>query len=787
MDFASRRNRVLTVVALVAGAVCGVTVTRHWIRTPQPGSAPTGARALATIDGRVLTASGWPLGGATVVLAWDPDADDRAGDRVPVATLRAQPDGSFHIANVPAGRYRLRAHAPEHADGRVRLEVHAGEALSTSVRLAQAETLKGQVVDRKGQPIPGARVLVWSLADPVERPRETTSDDAGRFVLEGLTRGLHRLVAEAPGFGSVEQGPVEIPAAAPVLRMETDGHSLTGFVTAGGVPAGDARVVIGGENLAPSRETQTRGDGSFLFSGLGAGGYVLRATRGGDVSRPSPEVLLDKSGDRPPVVRLALAPGWMLSGRVIDDQGRPLPTAEVRVDALPGEDPLPELVRPDLAGSWRAGPLNAGEYRLTPRQPGFVARRAMQLMLGASTVGGDRPQILELVRGADIAGRVVDRRGAPVAGAVVRGLVPGREDLSVIADRLPLAAEAAGLPSGAGHALGRTRSTSADSGGRFHLADMLPGRVIVEIDRAGSVPFRSSGLRLAPGQRLDLGSIALRDGVRITGRIVDEADAPIEGARVVLAAGPGSGAAGPDVVAVSDGAGQFATAALDGVHELRVSATGMQSQSRAVQVTAAAPPTLTVRLARADALLEGSVHDEVGRPLARARVIAWPPPVAGDDPMDRASPLASALTDAGGHFQLQRLPRGPLVVEVKHGDYPGVSQTVEVGNSARASITIAVPVPGAIEGEVREKVTGAVISTYRIEARGPDGRLAGATRKNGAGFMLSRLLPGRWTLSVRAPGYGATEQIVDVPTAAALGEASIRDLRVELSSQAAAN
>src|SRR5205085_10086306 len=140
---------------------------------------------------------------------------------------------------------------------------------------------------------PGARVLVWSLSDPAERPRETTSDDAGRFQVGGLTRGQHRLIAEAAGFGSVEQAPVDVPAADPVLRMQTDGHSITGMVTAGGVPVAGARVTIGGENLTPSRETQTRVDGQFLFGGLGTGGYVLRATRGGEVSRPSPEVVLD--------------------------------------------------------------------------------------------------------------------------------------------------------------------------------------------------------------------------------------------------------------------------------------------------------------------------------------------------------------------------------------------------------------------------------------------------------------------------------------------------------------
>jgi len=219
-----------------------------------------------------------------------------------------------------------------------------------------------------------------------------------------------------------------------------------------------------------------------------------------------------------------------------------------------------------------------------------------------------------------------------------------------------------------------------------------------------------------------------------------------------------------------------------GPHQLQTSAAGMQSDTRPIQVSAGAPPDITIRLVRADAVLDGSVRDGLGRPLARARVLAWPAPLGPGDPGpgERAAPLTSSVTDGGGHFRLARLPRGSISVEVKHGDYPAISRTVEVGQTAPTHLTIDVPVPGRIEGEVREKVTGAVISTYRIEARGPDGRTAGATRRNGSGFILSRLLPGRWTLSVRAPGYGPTEQTVDVPMATTLGETSVRDLRVEL-------
>ncbi len=236
---------------------------------------------------------------------------------------------------------------------------------------------------------------------------------------------------------------------------------------------------------------------------------------------------------------------------------------------------------------------------------------------------------------------------------------------------------------------------------------------------------------------------------------------------------------------MTDRGGQFVAAAVPGTRQVRVSAAGMQDQTVTVTVSASAlPAPVVVHLGRADAAVEGSAHDDLGRPVARARVLAWPVPSGSapfiSDAGDGTPPLASATTDAGGHFQLARLPRGQVVVEVKHPQYPSTTETTEATPPPRTPVAIKVPMPGRIEGEVREKVTGAVVSTYRLEARGPDGRVAGATRKNGSSFVLSRLLPGRWTLDVRAPGYDAVERVVDVPSASGLGETSVRDLRVEI-------
>ena len=67
---------------------------------------------------------------------------------------------------------------------------------------------------------------------------------------------------------------------------------------------------------------------------------------------------------------------------------------------------------------------------------------------------------LKLVRGGSVVGRVVDQRGGAAAGAQIRCVASGLEDLSVQIGPLPMAAEAAALPSGTGRALAWTLKTA---------------------------------------------------------------------------------------------------------------------------------------------------------------------------------------------------------------------------------------------------------------------------------------------------------------------------------------
>ena len=69
--------------------------------------------------------------------------------------------------------------------------------------------------------------------------------------------------------------------------------------------------------------------------------------------------------------------------------------------------------------------------------------------------------------------------------------------------------------------------------------DLIPGRYRVEVAHGGAEPLRSDEFVIAPGERRDVGKLALRPGFPVTGRVDRrERRARSTGARVVGGAGP---------------------------------------------------------------------------------------------------------------------------------------------------------------------------------------------------------------------------------------------------------
>jgi Carboxypeptidase regulatory-like domain len=649
-------------------------------------------------------------------------------------------------------------------------------------RPAATARLGGDVFDRRDHPVPEARVLALPLAQdggaPADtKPLETASDPGGHFQFANIPPGPYRLLIEAAGFPTAEVATVTAPAGDVRVRVDGEGRTIVGIVRAADERLGGARVLLAPEGGGPLRETTSRAGGGFAFGGLGAGLYAVRAVYELSASAPHRRI---EAQERPSDVRLVLeiAAASRISGRVIDDAGAPLADVPVRIEAdtgAPGDDPLPTLVKSDGAGAF-AAQVFPGAYRLSAWRAGHVLRRAP--VVDASGKAPPTVTVLELIRGARLFGRVLDPRGGAGAGARVRCVASAIEDLTVQTGPLPPAAEAAALPSGAGRALGTTRATVADREGRFAVDDLIPGRYRIEVALDGAEPLRTDELLLAPGERRDAGKLALRPGFPIIGRVVDESGVPIDGARVVVAAG-GASAASAGLFTLSDAGGNFALALPIGSYRLAASASGRGTTQVAVDVKGGAPPpALAIRLARAEATLEGLVRDDGGRPLARARLAVWPLDAfdAAAAAPAGATPIASGVADVGGHFTIAQLPAGDALLEVQHPDYPRSVRQVTPGKFAN----LTVPFPGGITGEVKAKTTGAAVARGRLEATGPGGAKAAADVRKDGTFRLLRLMPGHWRLTVVAAGYRNAERELDVPPSSILGEASIRDLRVEL-------
>jgi hypothetical protein len=641
-------------------------------------------------------------------------------------------------------------------------------------------TIEGRVVDRRAHPVPEARVLLFSLAGG-GRPIETATDLEGHFRFERLPAAGHRILVEATGFPAAELATVTAPATAVELRLDGEGRAIVGSVTAAGAPVAGARVLLAAEAGGPIRETISRAAGGFAFGGLGEGTYALRAVRSDEAA---PQASLELRGvraeDSAPSassrLRLELGAAQLLRGRVVDDAGAGLASVGVRAEDSaggPGGDLLPALARSDGGGGFALGPLPPGSYRLTAARPGEILRRAPVVELRAAAPAPP-PVVLELVRGARVAGRVRDGRGAPASGARLRCVAAGMEELTVQEGQLPLAAEAAAMPAGSGRALGASRAAVADREGRFSVDDLIPGRYHLEIAYPGSEPFRSDEVAIAPGERRDVGVLTLRAGLTVEGRVVDEGALPIEGARVSVA-GTGATVALGGYAAVTDAEGRFTFALPAGGYRLSATASGHGPGQAAVELSGGgpAPAPVQIRLLRAEAKLEGLVQDDGGRPLGRARVQLFP---AEAPAVGAAAPVGSGSTDVGGHFAIAGLPAGDLRVEIDHPDYPLHAEVVSAGRYAR----VTVPFPGGVVGEIRARATGAEVARAHVEAVGPAGAKAAADVRKRGSFRLTRLVPGHWRLTVAAPGFRTVEREVDVAAAVSLGEPSVRDLRVDL-------
>jgi len=128
---------------------------------------------------------------------------------------------------------------------------------------------------------------------------------------------------------------------------------------------------------------------------------------------------------------------------------------------------------------------------------------------------------IDLPLEAVVEGRVVDARGAALAGAVVRVTNQAFDSRSAGPKRFRLAAF---LP--------ERHSTRTDADGRFQLGGLWEGHVSLLVDHAAHRPQQVERAALQAGRTTSLPDIRLEDGLLLSGVVVDSRGAPVSDARV---------------------------------------------------------------------------------------------------------------------------------------------------------------------------------------------------------------------------------------------------------------
>lgn len=355
--------------------------------------------------------------------------------------------------------------------------------------------LEGFVVDERDQPVAGA--IVTLDAEPPQR-RET--DAQGYFSIEGL---LARPYAVAARKDAASLGPLRVgvaPGLEPIrLRLRLGMRIVVAVHDAReGRPLPGARVeLLGGPDIAATAD----GTGVATLAGVGPGRFVVRATADG-YAPARKDVFPTGRPAEVATLSLGLLRGALVAGTVVDPSGRPAAGARVELERaaaalfLVGDS---EVARADASGQFSFPAVAAGAWRLRATHEAFAP--AVSAPFDADGLTPQPRHWLQLGEGGRVAGRVVDRAGAPVPFAEVQ----------VVADRAP--------------SFKAMRRASCDEHGAFAIA----GLPLVQLAVGATTAVASSRFAVVDLSRQpEIGDVSLvleRDGV-IAGTVVGSDGAP---------------------------------------------------------------------------------------------------------------------------------------------------------------------------------------------------------------------------------------------------------------------
>lgn len=434
-------------------------------------AAPAHAEGAGSISGVVTDEAGSPASGVQVFAhrynaAW--------GSWMWGSLVQTAPDGSYTLADLPDGDYRLEFRAglastnliPEWWDDATDLwsattiTVSGGNPVAgIDPILSAGASITGVVTDESGAGVRGVSVRA---TDSVTGAWVSTAltDGAGSYRIGGL-RGGHYFVEFAP---LADSGPVagewwddaasrsDAAVVTTTAGAETAGidavlsaaGSISGVVTdSTGAPAANVMVAVyrssADGTLEWANSTSVGPSGGYVVPGLRVGDYKVSFSTGGsllgewfdDASDASSATVVPVTGGAATTADAVLTTGASIAGVVTDEAGQPVQDATVWARRVTENGLGPGAGAATAAdGSYSLVGLAPGDYKVrfdTAQASPTVAGEwwddaktedaAVVLTLAAAEVAGDISP--RLAPGGEITGTVVDGAGAPLTSGMV--------------------------------------------------------------------------------------------------------------------------------------------------------------------------------------------------------------------------------------------------------------------------------------------------------------------------------------------------------------------------------
>jgi hypothetical protein len=445
------------------------------------------AQVAASIGGQVYnSATQEPINGATVVLT------ESVGSSQPQKYV-TETRGLFLFENLPPGRYVLFAECPGYARtafgargnplaGVTLSLVEAQQMTALAFALTPGSSISGKVIDATGSAMDGTTVL--ALQPIFQRGKRefipvasAISDSSGDYKLADLGAGDYLLAASdssgaaATTFFPSSTAPagaeaVTLAAAAAqtgkdIHMLQAAGHRVAGTLSGGGKAAIAWLTPKGGAtSLILRAAAKIQPDGSFAFSGIAPGAYVLSATEADGVTTAAAPIAIAVGQKDLDGLELHAETGAELNGEVaLGANDVPLPKGmQVILETADAPLPRPAHAGVDEHGKFTFPRLAPGRYMVHVVAPAAlyvrsIRYRGVDVQEAGFDFGGGIPAPLLIglsASAASLSGTVRGSDGNVMPGATV-ALVPTLRRFS------------------------RFKEVTTDQFGEFHFDGIAPG------------------------------------------------------------------------------------------------------------------------------------------------------------------------------------------------------------------------------------------------------------------------------------------------------------------------